>query len=676
MADDAAAATPKPAARQFGGGGGVGVRRTTAVGSDPLAAAGDTSVAGSVIIPQYTSANLPAAASSPSLTTAASSPTRPRTQQERQVRAVWREKLAAYFSIRAPKKTERDVDLALDHFEPPKGAGFDKMWDEAVARFGSEPPAEQMDAARLRIRWYAKLSSYYALLDSSKTHSDIIALMDKFVMEGRSYEELWDRVQEKYGVYIDKPASTKGALAASTTSSAAVTGAAPRPGTMAAQIAAEVDRLDYVQRHHEPRSTAGRTHSPLARRPNTDEWNVSGAYDDYGPDARSAAAPRSTAQAKNLPLRPSNLIQKSLFAILVAGVWMKLYRAASPAAQSRFHRAVAAEIGDLTNLTSDLAVTKVSDHVDGVVVEIDFEVPAGWSAEGIGTELVRKVTNGECTVAAIRQAYLDHLGGNAQRVYIADAAVVTYFTSPGMRYNVALTGRATGGYATNVGVVRDDFQRPDSAAANAFAAAGASARDHVVYPRGGDEARTPPARQTHFGGAHSPRQIVEPTVSSAASPGMVGPPPRDRSPPLMYDSAGRRIPEHELIPRQAVPKVLAEPDRWSGVPPRRGAGAGGSGTFHQQPVPSLPSHQLQSTPAAGPAGSSFGTVLPEGARPAQPASFMQLYQMGDWHTPGLPARGNLGDPSFAGGYADPLSGATPTSRAREAHVRRGGVPVH
>jgi hypothetical protein len=580
-----------------------------------------------------------------------------RSAAQRDERAAWSERLAAYFSIRAPKKTEKDVEDALDHFEPPEGEGYSRMWEEAMKRFGPEPAAEQMEAARRKIHWFSKLKSYYALVESSKTQTEIVALMDRFVMDGRSYEDLWTRVQEKYGVYVDRPHPAVAAAA----------------GPTQRQPFYPSDATGVAER----RPSRGESpSSPEAVAPHTSRSGpVVGATTRHGVDYDPAPRARQAtdrhvvaAPGTALPLRAGNLVQRNLFVVLVAGVWMKLYRVAGPAAQARFHHAVTAEVADITNLSTDLSVVKVSDHVDGVVVEIDFDVPSGWSAQAIATELIRKVTNGECTVAAIRQAYADHLGGNAQRVYITDAAVLQYFTSPGLRYNVAVSGKSAAAVVDAGGIERDDFNAPASAASTAARAAATAARDTVVYPRGGVDdtprstrhrGNSPPRgaytrddvvdRRPTYG--FSPRTITEPTEASTpvTAGGML-----DTRDPIMYDSSGHRIPEWDVIPRQAAPKALLQTDRLGTRTPVR----------RRSDIP-------PATMTANRAG--IGSVLPEGARPVQPASFMQLYQLGDWNTPGSAAEGIYPDTHVSGGFVAPLSGATSSDRAQEAFRRRGGV---
>jgi hypothetical protein len=549
---------------------------------------------------------------------ASSRPRRTRTAAQKLERAEWRERLAAFFTLRAPRKTDRDVDLVLDHFEPPEGAGYEAMWREAVSRYGPEPPQEQLDAARRRVKWFAKLSSFYALVDSSKTHSDIVAILDAAVMSGRSYEEIWERAQTKYGVFVDRPHPDAAAAAQPER----------RRGTMA------MDGPGMA-------SPGQRSASPAH---------------DFLPAERRGGGGSNAA----LPLREAHFVQRTLAVVLVSGVWMKLYRVAGPVQQQRFHHAVCGELADITNLPTDMTVVRVADHVDGVIVEVDVELPRGWTAHNVGAELVRKVTNGECTVAAIRQAYMDHLGGNPQRVFIADAAIMQYFTSPGLRYNVAVTGKpsaAAGAAIVDGGIVRDDFGRPESAAVRAGNDTVAAARDAAVYPRGDVNdsvgVRTP-ARRRHQppgegeGGLPSDRRttqgysalsIVEPAEASlgaSPSPRREGHANADDANPLY--GAGGRIPEWDVVPRPQYPRALeagaaftpgrgSRRDRWS------------SAVMGSVPDASVATRGL------------FDTSLPEGATAATPASFLQMSQMG----------------SLGGG------GGTGSSRAQEAHRQRGGL---
>lgn len=590
-----------------------------------------------------------------------------RTQAQREARAEWKERLAAYYSLNAPHKTEQDVELCLDHFEPPEGQGYAEMYIQVQKRFGPEPSGDTMRAARDRIKWLYKLRSYYALVDSTKTQDDIEVILGRFAMEGRSYEELWARVQAKYGVYVDQPHPSLVASA--------------RRDPPKGSLAAVGQYMDTASPVLVPAGRSGRKKSPTQHQHHrTPVASYADAPDEYAP------GPKQMARA--LPLREGALVTRHMVIFVVAGLMTKIYRAAGPVSKANFHRAVCIEAADNMNVTDVEAfrVNKITDHIDGSVIEFEFEMPRGWTTEGTGRELVRKVTNGETSIATLRQSYADDLGGNPTRVFIAEAAVMEYHTTPSLRYTPSISGK-----------------KPASLLAIEGAEGGAASLDEVAtaappYPRGvAPEGlsklpqhapqlyhtpigvrRTSPPRMPTAREQREDRETVTPTkrIRPAAAPAaaaaaaggggrdvgaisrLIAEPTEASTSPSQvqrlagpeqqhFDSSGRRIPAWDVIPRPAPPDILTNGPATPRAHQRLGLAP--SAALAPATAPQVGAGNMSHLPQNHSNSSRQGGT---GATTIAPSSFMQLYQLGEWGT-------GSGEPAAA-------------TRAQLAHAQRGG----
>ena len=130
---------------------------------------------------------------------------------------------------------------------------------------------------------------------------------------------------------------------------------------------------------------------------------------------------------------------------------MRLYKLAGPQGQSRFNHAVSSTIIDMLQLPVPLTVTRVTDHIDGVVVELELDdtlLPGGWSSAGVGDLLIKRVVQAECATSLIRQTYAEYLGGNPQKVFFIDAAFLQYKVTPGMRHRLDIVSHAKSAAST------------------------------------------------------------------------------------------------------------------------------------------------------------------------------------------------------------------------------------
>jgi hypothetical protein len=304
------------------------------------------------------------------------------------VRNRWREKLTQYFTLVAPFKL-KDVDAVLDYYDGKPG-GFEAMWENAQKRFGPNPDPAAAAALEERAKWRAKLKAYYVLVDPEKTDADVEDCLNHFSKKGPDgFDKMWRQAQLRYGVIVD---SNLG------------------PAT----------NIENVR-------LGGGTGAP----PNS--MSVSSSK------PTPSQKPNFSNEMSAIMARPS-FQSRIVIIVCVGGVSPKLYRTATPAQQYKFNAAVAYEVQLGLHLPQPLSVCHVSEGVDAVTVEMETQLPpnSGFTAESVGNDLMLKVKNGELAVPNTRRAYAEHLQGNPQRVFIVEAAVVEYRSSPGLRYHLKL----------------------------------------------------------------------------------------------------------------------------------------------------------------------------------------------------------------------------------------------
>ncbi|CUG06185.1 Hypothetical protein, putative [Bodo saltans] len=256
----------------------------------------------------------------------------------------WRRRLLALFSVRAPQKTQRDVDSAVEYFTKPETGGWDEMWRQAIKKYGAEPTPEEVR----RAFWRNKLSAYFLLVDSTQSPRDIEDCLDYFEHRLEGYEGMWIKVQRKYGLVVDA----------------------------SQQAAREEEKVigDVV---------VERTYKNV----------LSGAIEP-----------------------------RVVVIVVVSGVSYRLYHAAPPAMQFKFNSAVAAEVKYCAEFPNTLHVCKVTEHVDGVTIEMETQSPEGTQTSG--SLLVHYVNSGNFPTGLIRKAYLEFIQGNPAKVFVMEVAVV------------------------------------------------------------------------------------------------------------------------------------------------------------------------------------------------------------------------------------------------------------
>lgn len=260
------------------------------------------------------------------------------------VKERWRRRLLALFSVRAPQKTQRDVDNAVEYFTKPETGGWDEMWRQAIKKYGAEPTPEEVR----RAFWRNKLSAYFLLVDSTQTPQDIEECLNYFENRLEGFEGMWIKVQRKYGLVVDA----------------------------SQQAMQEEEKVigDVV---------VERTYKKV----------LSGAIEP-----------------------------RVVVIVVVSGVSYRLYHAAPPAMQFKFNSAVAAEVKYCAEFPNTLHVCKVTEHVDGVTIEMETQCPDGTQSHG--SLLVHYVNSGSFPTGLIRKAYLEFVQGNPSKVFVMEAAVV------------------------------------------------------------------------------------------------------------------------------------------------------------------------------------------------------------------------------------------------------------
>ena len=121
---------------------------------------------------------------------------------------------------------------------------------------------------------------------------------------------------------------------------------------------------------------------------------------------------------------------------LVGGVAYKLYPQAPQEDQFRFNSAVAAEVRDCGEFPNNLIVTKVAEHVDGIMVEMETSVVE--STQKYGSLLVHHTQSGSFPTGLIRKSYVDNIKGNPGKIFVLECCVAEYRISSGFRFNLLL----------------------------------------------------------------------------------------------------------------------------------------------------------------------------------------------------------------------------------------------
>jgi hypothetical protein len=270
-------------------------------------------------------------------------------------RAHWRRRLTRLLAVRAPHKSEKDIEEALDHFTNEENGGFEEMWKQATTRFGTDPS----DSEVRRAYWRKKLQAYFLLVDSSQTPQDVEESLDYFEGRAESFEGMWEKVQKRYNFYVNIEPS----------------------GDL---------KVDDVTLRRSPDSAAAGIISP-----------------------------------------------RVCVLVLVGGLSYKLYQQAAQEDQFRFNSAVAAEVRDCGEFPNTLIVTKVSEHVEGMMFEMDTVVVD--STQKFGSLLVHHTQCGGFPTGLIRKSYVDHIKGNPGKIFVLETCCAEYRVSGGFRHNLLLS---------------------------------------------------------------------------------------------------------------------------------------------------------------------------------------------------------------------------------------------
>lgn len=274
------------------------------------------------------------------------------------VRANWKRRLEALFSVRAPHKTQTDIENALQHFSSTESGGWDEMWRQALAKYGPEPNADEVR----RAFWRNKLSAYFLLVDSSQTPDDIEECLDFFEHRMEGFEGMWMKAQKKYGLFVDSNNT-----------------AASEAEKCVGDIVVERNKADVLSGVIEPRVVV---------------------------------------------------------MVLIGGISYRLYQSAPPSAQFKFNSAVASEVKFCAEFPNPLTVVKVSEHVDGMTLEMETKCPQ--STQVCGSLLVHYINAGAFPTGLIRKAYLDHINGNPSKVFVVEGAVVESRQTANYRGNLMI----------------------------------------------------------------------------------------------------------------------------------------------------------------------------------------------------------------------------------------------